>query len=410
MPFPGEHAARIRRPGEIEEGSFRRTAGGRTITVQEERRIDPEGPGSIEVPESMAIIWGRLEGEDEFVVAQSLRFPTGEWTAEAAEEWLADNNVKPLLFEPAEDTAEAGWDAPDLAALNPFALDAAIEAHQGARLASLLGTWAIAPRYAQSLTAGPQALLEEDPGPRSRDGRSFPVVGSVAVVPINGPMMKSAFFGSSTLEARRQIRAAALDDDVSAILLLIDSPGGMVAGTSELAADVRAANGVKPVVAHIDDLGASAAFWVASQASLITANATAEVGSIGTFAIVEDTSALFEAAGIKVHVISTGPFKGSFADGAPITEEQLEALRVEIEDLNAHFQTAVRRGRGMTAAQLKQVSDGRVFIADKAKALGLIDRVASLDDTLGRLQTKRAARGPSRARRAAAAERLARLD
>jgi signal peptide peptidase SppA len=212
----------------------------------------------------------------------------------------------------------------------------------------------------------------------------------VAVISIIGQMTKgeSSFGGTSSVQTREAIRKAVDNEAVRAILLHIDSPGGTVAGTADLAAEVRNANAVKPVYAYIEDLGASAAYWVASQARRVYANATAEVGSIGTYAVIEDTSGVYDKAGAKVHVISTGEFKGAFADGAPVTDRQLASVQVEVDDLNEHFLNGVVEGRGITREAVNQLADGRVWIADKAQQNKLIDGIATLDDAVAALHNE----------------------
>jgi len=119
------------------------------------------------------------------------------------------------------------------------------------------------------------------------------IAEGIAVIPLAGPLMKidSKFGSTNTVRVRRALRAALADPDVRGILLHIDdSPGGTMAGTADLAAAVAAANLEKPVWAQIDDMGASAAYWVAAQARRIVANATAELGSIGVVAVLEDSS------------------------------------------------------------------------------------------------------------------------
>jgi len=257
------------------------------------------------------------------------------------------------------------------------------------------GFWLIDPRSASLVGAcitkalnEPQAFFfDDDDEPKSFDVTS----NGVAVIQIVGPMSKAGggffFRGASTVDIRRQLREAAASDAVSSILLNIDSPGGTVAGTADLADDVAEVDAIKPIHAHIQDLGASAAFWVASQARRITANRTAEVGSIGTVAVVEDFSALFEKEGIKVHVISTGDMKGAFAFGTEVTEEMLDMIKEQVSDLNDHFQEAVAKGRKLNTEQLASVSDGRVFIAEKAQALGLIDSISTLDDAVAEMSS-----------------------
>jgi protease-4 len=115
----------------------------------------------------------------------------------------------------------------------------------------------------------------------------------------------------------------------------------------------------------------------------VTANATAEVGSIGTVAVVWDTSKAAEDAGIEVHVVCTAPLKGAFVDGAPITDEALEDLQRRVDDLNGHFLRALTRGRGLRGQSLARVNDGRIYGAAQAKRLGLIDEVQGRDEAFG---------------------------
>jgi len=213
----------------------------------------------------------------------------------------------------------------------------------------------------------------------------------VAVVRIVGPMMKgqSWFGGTSTIQTRREVRAAAADPNVSGILLAIDSPGGTVYGTADLAAEVKAARRRKPVWAHIDDLAASAAYWVASQADQVYANqAMADVGNVGTVGTVLDDSKAMEAKGVKVHVFTTGPFK-RVGWGNPITDEQSAYLQALVDESQAHFDAAVKSARHLSAEQMREVRTGAVFSASRAKELKLIDGIRPMETTLAALADAR---------------------
>jgi signal peptide peptidase SppA len=219
-------------------------------------------------------------------------------------------------------------------------------------------------------------------------GQPAPVHNGIATIGIYGPMMKhQASIGrsTSTLLARRQVRQATADPNVSAILLHIDSPGGTVAGTAELAADVAAAAAAKPTIAYLEDVGASAAYHVASQARRIYANAAALVGSIGTFGVVYDSSRKAERDGIKVHVVRAGAFKGYGTPGTEITAAQLAEHQRLVDGLQAHFTRAVAAGRRMSLADAGKLADGRVHLAADALALRLIDGVQTLDQTYHQL-------------------------
>ena len=213
--------------------------------------------------------------------------------------------------------------------------------------------------------------------------------GGIAIIELRGTLMKqtsSLEESTSTIAARRQIRNAASDPRIKAILLVIDSPGGTVSGTQALADDVAAAAKQKPLHVQIEDLGASAAFWVASQATKVFANATALVGSIGTFAVIHDLSEHAAEKGIKVHVVRAGKFKGTGVAGTEITDDQLAMMQTRVDGLNEFFVAGVAAGRNMSIDRVRSLADGAIHLASEAKTLGLIDGVQSLDETIDGLQ------------------------
>ena len=178
-----------------------------------------------------------------------------------------------------------------------------------------IGPWLIETGYLNSALAAINAgsMPTIDAAARGRELDSLPPyvvdTNGVAFIGIEGPMTKgdSKFGGANTVRTRMAIRAAVNDKAVKAVMLMIDSPGGSVAGTAELARDVAAADNVKPVYAHVDGMAASAALWVASQARRVFADPTAEVGSIGVVCVIEDSSAAAELAGVKVAPLALGP-------------------------------------------------------------------------------------------------------
>lgn len=216
---------------------------------------------------------------------------------------------------------------------------------------------------------------------------------SIAVAHLSGTMTKSApsFGGTSTVQLRHDIRKAAADPNIQGILLKVDSPGGTTGGTSELAAEVKRARRSKPLWALADGLMASAAYWAASHADAIYAtDPTAVVGSIGTYGAVVDSSQAAEKAGVKVHLITTGPLKGAGAiDGAPVTAEQVAHYQRLAETLQGFFDADVKAGRGMTPKQLETVRSGGVYTAGEAQGLKLIDGIKSFDQTLAALAAAR---------------------
>lgn len=251
-----------------------------------------------------------------------------------------------------------------------------------------LGCWAYEPlRLQQALWALQRGLWQpQAAAPLSRDeGALFSkTADGVAIVRIVGAITKGVgkLTGTSTILTRRALRQATQDETVQSILLAIDSPGGQVSGVQDLADEVLRASQHKPVTAYIEDLGASAAYWIASQAQRITANRTAEIGSIGVIAVLEDLSGAAEREGVKVHVVTTSPMKAVGVPGTVVLPEHLAYVGAMVETIGGFFFEAVARGRKLSAARLAAVTDGRVWIAGQAQALGLIDGVESFEEAL----------------------------
>jgi signal peptide peptidase SppA len=249
----------------------------------------------------------------------------------------------------------------------------------------LCGPWACAEEPLRSIVAGvPTAAAVS----RLSGRGGFERFNDVAIIHLAGPLTKAGgwwFSGTSSVQARGEISAAAADPDVGKIALLIDSPGGTVAGTYELAAAVAAAAKQKRTVAYIQDLGASAAYWAASQASEVFASPTAYVGSIGTYGVLVDSSGMADRMGIKVHVVRAGEFKGMGMPGTAIEKKHLEEAQRLISAQNEFFLEGVAGGRRLPLAKVRELADGRAHIAAKAKELGLIDGVQSFTQTLARL-------------------------
>lgn len=266
-----------------------------------------------------------------------------------------------------------------------------------ARVHEWFGVWCIEPHAGRALH---QALRSIDLSAHVRNSLAAPQrvesslqllpgkgKSQIGLVPVLGTMMKgqSSMGGTSTIAARRAIRQAAADPNVSGILLAFDSPGGTSSGTADLAADVKAASRKKPVYAQIEDTAASAAYWVASQADRVFANApTALVGNIGTYIVMEDTSAANEKNGVKEIAFASGPLK-VFGGGLGITDAQHEHMQGVVNAIQAEFTAAVKSGRGLSESRLEKVLSGAIYPAAEALKLGLVDGIQRMDATLEQL-------------------------
>lgn len=278
-------------------------------------------------------------------------------------------------------------------------------------LDQLFGEWAIEPRLFNALadqafaidvtkhlaTIEPKSTFS-DP---SSDYRYAMVTDGVAIVPISGVMTKHetsmsrwGFGGTSTVLARRDIRRAVSDSSVREILIHVESGGGIARGTKELCDEIRSASMSKPVTTFIEDMGASAAYWASCGSPRIVANAPAKIGSIGTYAVIQDFSTAAERRGVVTHVIRAGEFKGAGEPGTVVTPEQLAEFQREVNSTNEFFVQGVATHRGMSVDDARALADGRVHTAAEAKSLRLIDDVATFDDVFRELS--RSKRSPDR--------------
>ena len=253
---------------------------------------------------------------------------------------------------------------------------------------------------------GPVAVMVTgmDQGPAAKP---YQEAGGVAVIRISGIMVNAAYWfdEADMSQIESALKAAASDEAVSSILLAIDSPGGQVTGTISLADTVSAVNKVKPITSHINGVGASAAYWTASQAKTITASRMARIGSIGVSVILYDTSVQAANEGVRPVVVETSPLKSIGAAGVPITDEMVAEVKGVVAGYEAEFKAAIKAGRGIDP---KTVATGQTWFAKDAKALGLIDRIASFDETLTAMIEKNNA--TAKARTAQARGRVALLD
>lgn len=214
---------------------------------------------------------------------------------------------------------------------------------------------------------------------------NYTVQNGVAVICIEGVISKrmnlfSYFSGGISTQALQQSLAdAEADATVHSIVTCIDSPGGEVDGT-QVAANAIAAS-KKPVIAFIDGLGASAAYWLASQADQIfIADDTTWVGSIGVVTAHTDRSKADEASGKKITEVTAGKYKRIASSHAPLSPEGHQTLQDQVDHVYSIFVDAVAAGRGMSVDQvIADMADGRIFIGQQAIDAGLVDGISSLD-------------------------------
>lgn len=207
----------------------------------------------------------------------------------------------------------------------------------------------------------------------------------VAVIPVVGPMFRYAnifteISGATSVEKLALDFQTALDDPaVTAIMLAIDSPGGQANGINEFAKMVHAARDIKPVTAYVSGMGASAAYWIASAASQIIIDDTAQVGSVGVvMGFRPDDDDIIE------FVSSQSPNKRpdiATAAGREVFQERVDAMA-------AVFVATVARNRGVSEEKvIKEFGQGDVLLGQTAVAVGMADKIGSHETVITHLST-----------------------
>jgi signal peptide peptidase SppA len=212
----------------------------------------------------------------------------------------------------------------------------------------------------------------------------------VAILPVEGPLFRYAnlftqISGATSYERLAQdFNAALADDQVRAILLNINSPGGEADGNAEFAEMIHAARGVKPIVAYVGGMGASAAYWIASAADEVIAHETALLGSIGVRTALIDDSERMAMEGLREYVIvsSQSPYKAT----DPADAGDRGRIQQVVDDLATVFVATVARNRGVSEETvLSDFGQGDVLVGQKAVAAGLADRLGSFEGALAEL-------------------------
>jgi signal peptide peptidase SppA len=235
-----------------------------------------------------------------------------------------------------------------------------------------------------------EAVATQIGRPLDNTGGRVEMRGSVAVFDIQGPLFRRSdlftnISSSTTVENLAvDLQRAADNSLITHILLNIDSPGGQVNGIQEFADQVREVAAIKPVVAYIDGIGASGAYWIASAANTIVLNDTSMVGSIGVVASIRDNRGAQEKQGVRQYeIVSTqSPFKRP--DVA--TEQGRAQIQEMVDALASVFIDRVASFRGVSAEDvMARFGQGKMLPAKQAMDAGMADEISRFEPLVARL-------------------------
>ncbi len=198
---------------------------------------------------------------------------------------------------------------------------------------------------------------------------------AVGVVEIEGAIVDAR----DTIESIRRFRK---DEDIKAIVIRIDSPGGAVGPSQEIYREIRKTVETKKVVASMGAVAASGGYYVACATDGIVANPGTITGSIGVIMGYTNFRQLLDKIGMVPVVIKSGPYKDTGSPTREMRDDEREILQSITSNIHEQFVTAIAEGRKMDRAQVEQVADGRIFTGEDAKARGLVDRLGNFEDAL----------------------------
>lgn len=189
-----------------------------------------------------------------------------------------------------------------------------------------------------------------------------------------------------TARIKEELDLAAKDEDVKAVVLRINTPGGSVTTSDIISHEIENFKKKRkvPVVAELMDVAASGGYYIASSTDRIIAHPTTVTGSIGVIAISVSASGLMEKIGITNQTIKSGPMKDIGSPLKPMSEEERRVLQSVIDNMYESFLDRVMTGRTerFTRDELRKIADGRVYTASQAKDLKLVDSIGYLDDAI----------------------------
>lgn len=232
------------------------------------------------------------------------------------------------------------------------------------------------------------------PTKQKAEGLFYQVDGGIATIPLTGILTKNRTFlselfgGSAMREIGDAFDMAIGDPSVKGIILSVDSPGGTVDGTMELAEKVAKSRGIKPIMAWADGMMASGAYWIGAAADKIyISGETTVVGSIGVVATHIDVSEADKLYGEKWTEITAGKYKRIASVHRSLSDEGREYLQEQVDHIYSVFVDAVATYRGRPVGHIIHAADGQIFLGKEAVEVGLVDGIMSLETLMDHIST-----------------------
>jgi protease IV len=198
---------------------------------------------------------------------------------------------------------------------------------------------------------------------------------AVGIVEVKGVIVD----GEETI---RQLREMKQDERVKAVVLRVESPGGVVGPSQEIYSEVKKLAREKKVVVSMGSVAASGGYYVAAPATVIFANPGTMTGSIGVLMKFSNVEGLMDKVGMKAFTIKSGKFKDAGSPVRPMSPEERALLQGVIDNTHAQFVASVAEGRKLPIEQVRRIADGRILTGEQALALKLVDKLGTQQDAI----------------------------
>jgi protease IV len=172
------------------------------------------------------------------------------------------------------------------------------------------------------------------------------------------------------------------NDQVKAVVVRIDSPGGTVGASQELFRQIKITNKTKPVVASMGSVAASGGYYAALGAQKIVASPGTLTGSIGVILKFPNLEQIFEKIGYKTEVVKSGDLKDLGSSSRTLTQEERDLLQQLLDNVHNQFIDDIVSSRELPESEVRNLADGRIFSGEQAQQLGLIDELGNFYDAV----------------------------
>jgi protease-4 len=208
----------------------------------------------------------------------------------------------------------------------------------------------------------------------------------IGVIEVKGQI--GTELGADADRIMKSIRKFAEDDDLKAVVIRVDSPGGAVGPSQEIYDEVKRLAARKTVVCSMGNLAASGGFYISMACPKIVAEPGTLTGSIGVISMFPNVKALADKLGVRMETVKTGPLKDAGNPFREMTPEDRAYWQGLVEDTLSHFVKAVATGRKLSEAKVRAIADGRALTGSQAKELGLVDQLGNFFDAVEAAKTE----------------------